>query len=201
MLDAKSERPDIYLGDAESSPPHWGGNPRMCFVVARPRLATGREAWRVRVEPELPAVAGGTHREVVLAPHDRDRALGTVSDGPVAVYVCVPTSKAAANRRQFRDGDLSIEYWAHIARTVEALPKPRDDEAEWSHVFGRIKTFVAEHGHSRVPQGYEDEYGRLDVIVGNIRWHHAGKAGASPGPFPGIDYAPALDALPGWEWD
>ena len=51
------------------------------------------------------------------------------------------------------------------------------------------------------PEPYFDTDGkRLDVIVENIRWHHAGKAGVSPGPFPGIDYAAALDELPGWEW-
>jgi hypothetical protein len=42
--------------------------------------------------------------------------------------------------------------------------------------------------------------GRLDILVGNLRWHHAGKGGVSPGPFPGIDYAKDLDRLPGWEW-
>ena len=47
---------------------------------------------------------------------------------------------------------------------------------------------------------YHDEDGLLGVLVGNIRWHHAGKAGVSPGPFHGIDYAAVLDRLPGWEW-
>jgi hypothetical protein len=56
------------------------------------------------------------------------------------------------------------------------------------------------HGHSRLPEGYHDDMGRLDILVGNLRWHHAGKGGVSPGPFPGIDYAKDLDRLPGWEW-
>jgi hypothetical protein len=70
----------------------------------------------------------------------------------------------------------------------------------WAKTFARIRRFIEENGHSRVPDRYSDEVGPLDAIVGNIRWHHAGRAGVSPGPFPGIDYAAELDKLPGWEW-
>jgi hypothetical protein len=75
-----------------------------------------------------------------------------------------------------------------------------DERAAWEKTLARICRFIDEHGHSRVPDPYFDTDGRLDVIVGNLRWHHAGRPGTNPGPFPGIEYAPDLDRLPGWEW-
>ena len=66
--------------------------------------------------------------------------------------------------------------------------------------LGRIRRFIDRHGHSRVPHDYVDEDGHLAGVLGNIRDHHAGLAGVSTGPFPGVDYAAEVDAVDGWEW-
>jgi DNA-binding CsgD family transcriptional regulator len=79
----------------------------------------------------------------------------------------------------------------------------------WRRFLERIRTFIDAHGHSRVPEGYEDDEGPFRPVVERIRRHHAGPADASAdsrkvwymtSPFPGIDYASELDRLPGWEW-
>lgn len=80
---------------------------------------------------------------------------------------------------------------------------------DWRRTVDRIQSFIETHGHSRVPEGYEDERGPLRPLVEAIRRHHAGPAVGSPdaqrlwyltSPFPGIDYATDLGQLPGWEW-
>ncbi len=193
--------PDFFLGDSESSPPHWGGEPRRCYVRGRPVLATGKRAWLVRVEPPLPSISSRLPvDQVVLAEHFAGDDLASLSSGWLLVNVCRPASETDLNRPRFGEGDLVIEYWGEVARSREALPEPIDYAVEWQRTLRRIKRFIDQHGHSQVPKGYADDEGPLDVIVGNIRWHRAGKAGVSPGPFPGVDYASDLDRLPGWEW-
>ena len=128
---------------------------------------------------------------------DRLDALGDTS---IVVHVLGAKPGVDIAKESFEDGELEVRFWADAAATREALPKPIDDAAFWQETLGRIRQFIEEHGHSRVPHGYRDQRGPLDAIVGNIRWHHAGKAGVSPGPFPGIDYAADLDDVPGWEW-
>jgi DNA-binding CsgD family transcriptional regulator len=71
----------------------------------------------------------------------------------------------------------------------------------WELTFDRIRRFVGEYSHSDIPADYSDEHGGgLGELVANIRHHHAGLAGHSPGPFPGVDYASDLDRLEGWDW-
>jgi DNA-binding CsgD family transcriptional regulator len=70
----------------------------------------------------------------------------------------------------------------------------------WEATLGRIRRSIDRHGHSRVPVDYVDEGGHLAGLLVNIRHHHAGLAGVSPGPFPGIDYAAELGSVDGWEW-
>jgi hypothetical protein len=116
------------------------------------------------------------------------------------VYVCGPSPGVDIHAPRFANGELVIEVWADAAATIEALPDPIDEAALWAETLERIRRFIEAHGHSRVPDGYHDDRGPLDIIVGNLRWHHAGKGGVSPGPFSGIDYAADLDRTPGWEW-
>jgi hypothetical protein len=110
-----------------------------------------------------------------------------------------PDPRCQRREASLEGADLVNEYWAEVALTPENLPTV-EPGLSWEATLGRISRFIDEHGHSRVPDPYFDADGRLDVIVENIRWHHAGKAGISPGPFPGIDYAADLEALPDWEW-
>ena len=79
---------------------------------------------------------------------------------------------------------------------------------DWRHTYARIRAFVEAHGHSRVPEDYQDEHGPLDGIVGNIRLHHSGRAWLGEGPpppgsqmYPGVDWEADLDRLPGWSWE
>jgi len=193
--------PDFWLGLTDALPTDWGGPQRRCYLVDRPLLATGRSAWRVRVEPPLPEPSSsGMLDEVVVAERYAGERLEG-ADGWVTVNVAGYTSPQAAGRDRFLDGDLRVLYVAEAARSPELLPPPFDVERFWVQTLARIRRFVAEHGHAWVPDGYHDVEGRLDIIVGNIRFHHAGRAGDSDGPFPGIDYGAALDDLPGWEWE
>jgi hypothetical protein len=89
-----------------------------------------------------------------------------------------------------------------------ALELRRKEQAEeWRRTYARIRAFVEAHGHSRVPDGYSDEHGRLDGLVGNILLHHSGRAwlGESPPPrelqmYGSVDWEADLDRLEGWSW-
>jgi len=199
----------LYLGSTtEANTPHWGGAPRRCIVVARPSLARGDRAWVVDLEEPIPSTTSEAMRQVLLADrligHSIERLRSTKStrlgEGWVPVLVCRPRTPEALQAEPIPADALSIEYWAEVALAPDALPPAEDPAADWERTLARIHRFIERHGHSRVPEPYFDEDGRLDVIVGNLRWHHAGKAGVSPGPFPGIDCARDLDELPGWEW-
>jgi hypothetical protein len=197
----------LYLGDTDATVAHWGGDPRRARVLARPTVSTGSSAFLVELDEPIPAVDGTMLSRVVLA----DRLKGLSIDrlgvagsdehalGWVSVYV-LHLVDPAWHADRLEAGEYSIEAWAEVALDVDRLPRPFDEGAFWAATLTRIRRFIDEHGHSRVPDRYFDDVGRLDVIVENLRWHHAGKAGISPGPFPSIDYAAVLDALAGWEW-
>ena len=192
--------PDFYLGDSEGLPAHWGGSPRMAFVRAHPVLATGSPAVLVRLDLALPGVDGPPFDEAIVMPRFAGRAIDQLGDDSIVVNVLRAADGVDIHKSAFEDGDLVLEYWADAAATVDALPQPIDEAAYWARTLARIRRFIEQHGNSNVPEFFEDDEGRLDVLVGNLRWHHAGKGGVSPGPFPGIDYAADLDRLPGWEW-
>ena len=191
---------DFYLGHNEMDPPHWGGGIRRCTVLGRPHFAGGKVVLRVRVEPPIPAHGGGLLDEVLLAGRIQGESIEDLTSGWIEVYVLRATEGGTLDNEQLDREDWSIEAWAELALTPEVLPPPFDRPAFWQKSLARIERFIERHGHSRIPDGYHDEDGPLDILVGNIRWHHAGKAGVSPGPFPGTDYATVLDRLPGWEW-
>jgi hypothetical protein len=192
---------DFYLGASEMDPPHWdGGGIRRCMVLGRPHLASGKLVWRVRVVPAIPAVGGDLLDEVLLSGRIQGESIEDLTSGWIEVYVLRATEGGTLDKEQLDREDLSIESWAELALTPDELPPPFDRAAFWEKSLARIERFIERHGHSRLPDGYHDEEGPLDILVGNIRWHHAGKAGTSPGPFPGTDYASVLDRLPGWEW-
>jgi hypothetical protein len=195
------EPADFYLGaTGEMEPPNWGGGIRRCTVLGRPKLAGGRVVWWVRVDPPIPAFGGGMLDEVLLSERHQGRSIEDLRSGWIDVYVLRAKEGVALGADELRADDWSIEAWAELARTPEELPPPFDAAAFWAKTLARIERFIERHGHSRLPEGYHDEDGRLDILVGNIRWHHAGKDPYGSGPFPGIDYAAVLDRLPGWEW-
>ena len=189
----------IYLGDSDGSPPHWGGAPRAARVIGRPRLPNGDRGWLVSVDPPLPRRGQPLDRAILMARYVGER-LDRIGDGWIIVNVLGPAAGIDLHQPAYRDRELVVEFWAEAAETVEALPAPIDEARFWADTLARIRRFIDQHGHANVPDGYHDESGRLDILVENLRWHHAGKGGVSPGPFPGIDYAADLDRLPGWEW-
>jgi hypothetical protein len=196
-----TERADFYLGaTGEMEPPNWGGGIRGCTVLGRPRLAGGQAVWRVRVEPPIPAHGGGMLDEVLLAGRHEGESIEDLRSGWISIYVLRATEGRTLDKEELDRQDWSIEAWAELALTPEELPPPFDVAAFWEKTLARIERFIERHGHSRVPEGYHDEDGLLSILVGNIRWHHAGKDPYGRGPFPGIDYAAVLDRLPGWEW-
>jgi hypothetical protein len=192
--------PDYYLGHSEGTLAHWGGEPRKVFVIGHPKLATGEVVDLVRVDPAIPRSNGAPLDELIVMSRYPGYSLDRLGDGAIIVNLIIPIDGVDIRKAAFVDGDLTIQFWADAAASPELLPKPIDVPASWALTLTRICGFIEEHGHSRVPDPYFDDVGRLDVIVGNLRWHHAGRAGISPGPFPGIDYAAELDRLPGWEW-
>jgi hypothetical protein len=192
--------PDYYLGDSEGEPAHWGGEPRKAFVIGRPTLATRQVVDLVRVDPPIPGSKDAPIEELIVMPRYPGDSLDAMGDGAIIVNLIVPVEGVDTRKAAFADGELRIQFWADAAATPELLPKPLDVPAFWATTLARIRRFIEENGHSRVPDRYSDDVGPLDAIVGNIRLHHAGLAGVSPGPFPGIDYAADLDRLPGWEW-
>lgn len=191
----------VWIGVPEGNPPHWGGSPRRCLVTGTAELATGKECWWVQIRPPLPAVGNAEGlAEAVLAVRYADDEIADIDTHPVPVRVCRVINQPGPSGR-FGDGDLVIDFWADAASSREALPTGPDHAAYWRQTLARIRRFVEANGHSRLPAPYFDEEGRLDILVGNIRRHHAGLAGVSPGPFPGIDYAKELDELGGWSWE
>lgn len=188
---------EFWIAAPDDDPPNWGGEPRRCVVERPVTLPGGREGWRVRLLPPLPGVERDPLREAVIVARAVGSALPDMASRPLDVRVC----------RLFRDAetldreDLTIEYEAIAASDPAMLPSPLDEEEFWRTTLGRIRRFIEAHGQSRVPDGYVDDDGYgLAGLVGNIRWHHAGRGGESPGPFPGVDYAADLDTLEGWSW-
>jgi hypothetical protein len=193
-------QPDYYLGDSEGEPAHWGGKPRKAFVIGHPTLATGAVVDLVRVDAPIPRSSGAPLDQLLVMSRYPGYRLDRLQDDAIIVNLLVPIDGVDIHKAAFAEGDLTIQFWADAAATLDLLPKPLDRAAFWAETLARIGRFIEVHGHSRIPDRYADEVGPLDAIVGNLRLHHAGRAGASPGPFPGIDYAADLDRLPGWEW-
>ena len=191
----------MWIGDADGVPPHWGGGPRQCVVRGVAELSTGHACWLVTIRPALPAVGGaGVLSEAVLAVRYSGDEMADIAERPVPVRVCRVLAPLGPSGR-FGDGDLVIDYWADAAASENELPTGRDSLPTGDIRWQRIERFIDMHGHSCLPDPYFDEDGRLDILVGNIRWHHAGNAGVSPGPFPGVDYGADLDPLEGWSWE
>lgn len=196
--------PDFYLGMSDGEPVHWGGPTRECHVIDRPRWAGGRMAWRVRVVPPIPEWQRSGHQlaEWVLQERYVGQSIEELRDDNwVTVNLWRYEDPQARSKEVFDDMDLSLAYVGEVALRPDILPDRPDYAAHWQRTLTRIRRFVEAHGHSRFPEPYFDEDGRLDILVGNIRWHHAGRAGESVGPFPGVDYAADLDKLDGWSWD
>jgi hypothetical protein len=203
------ERPDFYLGSLEPTPEHWGGSPRSCWVIDRPRLVeTGRELWRVHVDPSIPTYEEdlsirGWIGEWILAERNISERLEDVrEDVNLTVNIYGYNDPRAHEKTVFDSVDLTHEYIGRVARTPEAFPKSRDPTAAWEQDLERIRRFIQEHGHSRIPERYYDPDGtRLDTVVGDIRWHHAGRGGWSHDPYPGVGYVGDLAGLEGWSWE
>ena len=189
-----------YLGDSEGGPAHWGGHPRKALVIGHPTLATGQLVDLVRVDAPIPRSNGAALGELIVMPRYPGFGFDRLRGEAIVVNLLIPVDGVDIHKKVFVEGDLRIQFWADAAATLELLPKPLDRAVFWAETLARISRFIERFGHSRVPDQYADEDGPLDAIVGNIRLHHAGGAGSSPGPFPGIDYAADLDRLPGWEW-
>lgn len=169
-------------------------------VVRQVTLASGSTGWLVELGAALRhPVSGEFRKSWVLGPKYADWQLdGLVAGVSVPVRVCSLVS--AANVDQLGDGDLVIDFEADLALEKSDLPTEFDVAQFWVETRGRIERFIAEHGHSAVPEDYHDEIGLLGILVFNIRWYLAGKGGLSPGPFAGVDMVSELEDIDGWEW-
>jgi hypothetical protein len=86
--------------------------------------------------------------------------------------------------------------------------REKEQVESWRHAYARIRAFVEAHGHSRLPEGYRDEDGPLDGLVGNLRLQHSGRSylGGPPPPRESqslglVNWEAELDRLPGWSWE
>jgi len=203
------ERPDFYLGSSDTAPEHWDLRLRRCWVIDRPRFGkSGRELWRLHVDPPIPSYEEDLSirewvSEWILAERYVGERLEDLREGRnLAVNIYGYNDPRAHDKDVFDSVDLTHEYIGEVALTPEAFPESPDPKAGWERDLDRIRRFIHEHGHSRVPERYYDEDGtRLDTVLGDIRWHHAGRGGWSEGPYPGVDYAGDLAGLEGWTWE
>ena len=122
---------------------------------------------------------------MLLASRTNGESIEDLTAGWIDVYVLHATEGGALDKEQLDREDWSIEFWAELALTPEELPPPFDRPAFWQKSLARIERFIERHGHSRIPDGYHDEDGPLDILVGNIRWHPRGKGGRQPRAIPG----------------
>jgi len=148
----------------------------------------------------MPDLRRGHLDEVIVTERAATDDLTSPRHGWVQVNICTPVLGVDRSTEQFGPRELRILYWGEAALDPAQLPAPPDYNAEWERTLRRIKRFIDQYGHSRVPEPYHDDEGRLDIIVENLRWHQAGRGGIDPGPFPGVDYAADLDHLAGWDW-
>ena len=126
-------RPDFYLGTSETAPEHWGGPPRRCWVINRPRVKSGRELWRVRVDPPIPryhedgvSISERTS-EWILAERYVGERIEDLSPGHnLSVNIWSYNDPRAPKKIAFDDVDLTLEYLGEVAFTADALPEPRD---------------------------------------------------------------------------
>jgi DNA-binding CsgD family transcriptional regulator len=98
--------------------------------------------------------------------------------------------------------------FAKLGVTNRRELREKEQVEGWRHAYARIRAFVEAHGHSRLPEGYRDEYGPLDGLVSNLRLHHSGRSylGGPPPPresqsFGLVNWETDLDRLPGWSWE
>jgi len=202
--------PDFFLGSSDTVPEYWGVPVRRCWVIDRPRFGrTGRALWRVHVDPPLPKYDETLTSiieqisEWILAERYVGERLENLDAGHhMMVNIWRYNDPRAHEKSVFDSVDLTHEYIGEVALTADALPERWDPKKAWEQDFERIRRFVERHGHSRVPDHYHDESGmRLDTVVGDIRWYHAGRGGWSDGPYPGVDYIADLAKLEGWSWE
>jgi hypothetical protein len=128
------EKPDFYLGSSDTVPTHWGGAPRRCWVIDRPRvLTTGRELWRVHVDPPIPryeedlvSISEWVHEWILAERYVGERIEDLVSRRHVRENVTVNIhgyNDPRANAKTVFDSvDLVHEYIGEVAVTPEALP-------------------------------------------------------------------------------
>jgi len=153
-------------------------------VIDRPRVVkTERELWRVRVDPPIPTYEEDLSiRELIgewiLAERYSSERLEDLREGLNAtVNIYGYNDPRAHDKDVFDSVDLTHEYIGEVALTPEAFPESPDPKAGWERDLDRIRRFIHEHGHSRVPERYYDEDGtRLDTVLGDTSWISAAEA-------------------------
>ncbi|MCP3880768.1 MAG: hypothetical protein GY701_20595 [Sulfitobacter sp.] len=194
----------FWIGLPYGQPPHWDGRKRSCVLVGKVELATGGVGLRVKISPPLVELGGGfapLTEGIVTARFAGDLVVDALLQ-PTQVRVCREVV-ALAGRSRYDDGDLEIMTNADAAPSSDLIPDEPNHERDWARVLADIRQFTEQRGHSRFPEAYEGNSGRLDYLVSSLRFFHAPW---EPGtrrynPFPGVDWERDLDALPGWEWE
>jgi len=187
---------EFWIGQADAQPAHWDGRKRRCLVRTEVQLPSGAKGYLVAVSPALPGFATG--EGAVIAPRSSGIAIQECLERAINVRVCRMVERPDANGA-FGDGDLTIERNADAAPTKDAVPDEPDHSLRWERAVTQIQSFIAENGHSHVPNHTPADRGFLDIIVNNLRRHHADAR--VPDPYPGVDWQADLNRIEGWSWD
>jgi hypothetical protein len=126
------EKPDFYLGSFDTAPEHWGGTPRWCWVIDRPRVVTtGRELWRVVVDPPIPrweedlvSISEWVNEWILAERYIGERIEDMDSLRHVTVNIHGYDDPRAKEKMAFDSVDLVHEYIGHVALTLELVEPP-----------------------------------------------------------------------------
>jgi hypothetical protein len=126
------EKPDFYLGSFDTAPEHWGGPPRSCWVIDRPRVVTtGRELWRVHVDPPIPrweedlvSISEWVNEWILAERYVGERIEDLDSLRHVTVNIHGYNDPRANEKMAFDSVDLVHEYIGHVALTLELVEPP-----------------------------------------------------------------------------
>ncbi len=118
-------QPDFYLGSTETTPPI---EPRKCFILERLRSVWGRDLVRVKLDPPIvkapfwPNVSDELE-EAVLQARFEGQNIDPVSEWPLAVHIAKIIHDKIKGSGFIGRGDVRVEYWGEIYRTVEEAEK------------------------------------------------------------------------------
>ena len=113
------EEPDFYLNSTESY--SWGPV-RRAYVLRKLRGPRSSGYWLVKVDPPIYVTGFPDCEKVILAERHRGCDLSDLKEGYLSVYVCQILNGEVVSKGEITEENVTIIYWADIARDMESLP-------------------------------------------------------------------------------